>query len=334
MRKRFLTVALVLAMGFTMIACGNTQNSSTDNADKNKGANSHYPVTIETCDQTGKQIKETFKEKPKAVITTNQPPTELLLTLGLGDCMVGTSFKDNEILPNLKEAYDKIPVLSKEYPSKEVVLDKHPDFIFGWSSVFSDKNLGSVETWNEKGVNTLIQTNSGSIKDKTLDNVYKDISNVGKIFDIEDKANKLIDSMKNTVSDIEKKVNESGKEKPKVLIIEGENNEYFAYGKNSLAGNLVEKAGGVNIVDKGCNVSREVIIDKNPDAIILIHYDMQKSELQGVSALKDDAALKNVNAIKNNKIIYTPLTETYAGGIRSIDGIKRFAKGFYPDLFK
>ena len=62
----------------------------------------------------------------------------------------------------------------------------------------------------------------------------------------------------------------------------------------------------------------------------LIFGEMNEEE----KALLENPALKNVTAIKENKIIYTPLSETYAGGARTVEGIERIAKGLYPDLLK
>jgi iron complex transport system substrate-binding protein len=192
--------------------------------------------------------------------------------------------------------------------------------------------LGSVESWNEKNVKTFIQRNSGVAPKRCIENVYKDIEDIGKIFNVEDKANKLIEIMKERISDIEEKV--KGKEPVKVLVLEGVgDNKYYSYGKKSLVNNMVEKAGGINLADKGGTYSAENIVAKNPDVIILIHYLEQEKDNKEAEALRNNPALKNVNAIRNERIIFTPLSETYAGGIRTINGIERFAKGFYPELF-
>ncbi|SHK02338.1 ABC transporter substrate-binding protein [Paramaledivibacter caminithermalis] len=314
---------------FTKFAISTLNSFESKDGSDNKD---HYPVTIKNYNAQGEEYKITFTKKPSKVITTNQPPTEILLTLGLQDCMAGTAFLDSPILPELEETYKKIPVLSERYPSKEVVIAQQPDMIFGWSSVFFDKNLGSVESWNEKNVKTFIQRNSGVAPKRCIENVYKDIEDIGKIFNVEDKANKLIEIMKERISDIEEKV--KGKEPVKVLVLEGVgDNKYYSYGKKSLVNNMVEKAGGINLADKGGTYSAENIVAKNPDVIILIHYLEQEKDNKEAEALRNNPALKNVNAIRNERIIFTPLSETYAGGIRTINGIERFAKGFYPELF-
>lgn len=331
-KKRILSLATIgLVFSLALAGCN---GSSKGNKASQKNNEEGYPVTISTYDQNGKEFKETFESKPKRVISTNQTTTEIMLDLDLQEYLVGTSFMDSPILPRLEEKYKNINAISETYPSKEAVLALNPDLIMGWKSVFSEKNLGSVESWNEKGVKTFIQRNSGISKEQTLEDVYYDINDIGKIFNIEEKSTKYVDDMKARINSVSEKI-KSVKEPTKVLILEGEGeNKYRVYGPKTLVSDMVSKAGGVNIAKDSGSVGVENIIEMNPDAIVLIHYLMQNKDNQEESSLLDNKALKNVTAIKENRIIYTPLSETYAGGVRTVDGIERIAKGLYPDLVK
>ena len=76
-----------------------------------------------------------------------------------------------------------------------------PDFIAGWSSTFTDKVLRSTEFWNERGVHTYISPNSAPAnRNRTIENEYADILNLGKIFDREEKAESLVKEMKDEIS--------------------------------------------------------------------------------------------------------------------------------------
>lgn len=295
-------------------------------------AANHYPVTITNFNEQGEAQTITFSKKPERVITTNQPPTELLLKLGLEDYMVGTAWLDNPILPELKEKYQQIPVLADRYPAKEIVIAKNPDLIIGWKSVFAANNLGSTSSWKQKGVKTFIQRNSGVKEKSSLENVFKDIRDLAKIFAVEKRAAELIEPIEAKIDYIAQKT--KAKEPVKVLILESSgNNKYRAYGQNSLVNDLVEKAGGENLVQKKANQSYgpENIIAKNPDVIISIYYLEQN---QNQASLANNKVLANVKAIKDKRIVNTPLAETYAGGIRTINSIDRFAQAFYPELFE
>ena len=68
--------------------------------------------------------------------------------------------------------------------------------ILSWSSLFSDKNLGNVTDWIDKGCNTYYNTNTRPDGDRTLENEFTDILNIGKIFDVQDKAQAIVDDAK------------------------------------------------------------------------------------------------------------------------------------------
>lgn len=332
MKKRILSLATVgLVLSLALAGCnGGAKKDIASKSVTEEG----YPVTINTYDQSGREFKETFESRPKRVISTNQTTTEIMLDLNLQESLVGTAFMDSPILPRLEDKYKNINVLSETYPSKEAVLALNPDLIMGWKSVFLDKNLGSVESWNEKGVKTFIQRNSGISKEQTLEDVYYDISDIGKIFNIQEKSDKYVDDMKERIENISKRI-KSVKEPKKVLVIEGEGeNKFRVYGPKTLVSDMVLKSGGINIAKESGSIGTENIIEMNPDAIVLIHYLNQNKDNKEEKVLLDNKALKNVTAIKENKIIYTPLSETYAGGARTVEGIERIAKGLYPDLLK
>ena len=82
-----------------------------------------------------------FGKVPQRAVSTSQFTTEILLAIGAEEQLAGTAFMDNEILPELKEKYDKIPVLSAKYPSKELFYSVNPDFVTGWKSLSMPSNL-------------------------------------------------------------------------------------------------------------------------------------------------------------------------------------------------
>ena len=86
-----------------------------------------------------------FGKVPQRAVSTSQFTTEILLAIGAEEQLAGTAFMDNEILPELKEKYDKIPVLSAKYPSKELFYSVNPDFVTGWKSLSMPSNLGTIE---------------------------------------------------------------------------------------------------------------------------------------------------------------------------------------------
>ncbi|WP_024615745.1 ABC transporter substrate-binding protein [Clostridium sp. Ade.TY] len=337
--KKILANIFIMAIGISLVACGHAIDKSevSKNESSSKSSNSYYPVTINTYNFEGKEIKETFDKSPERVITTNQTATELMLDLGLGDKLVGTCYLDNPILDRLKGEYEKVKVLSDKYPSKEQVLALKPDLIFGWKSVFGPKALGDVTYWQDKGIHTLVQRNTvSSVGNFNVDNLFKDIDDIGTIFDIKDKTNKYVENLKNKLNLIQEKTKTLKHKKTVLILEESKDGEFRVYGNNDLVGDMVKRAGVVNLEEKSGAISAEGIVAKNPDAIIYIHYgdDKKIDNKDLIKVFTNNKALQNVTAVKNKDIVVTGLAETWAGGVRVVDAIERYSKELYPNLYK
>ena len=131
------------------------------------------------------------------------------------------------ILPELKDEFDKM-IAGKEFNdftdsnaamSKEAAIMLEPDFILGWKSSFSDKTIGDVDYWHENGVNTYIALNSNDISEyRTVENEYTDILTLGEIFDVQDKAEEIVNEIKDEVARVKAAV--ADQEPQKVVVVE------------------------------------------------------------------------------------------------------------------
>lgn len=107
------------------------------------------------------------------------------------------------------------------------------------------------------------------------------------------------------------------------------------YGRKSLAGNIMEKMHGELLAADEQEISMEQLIEMDPDAIFMVfgewHYgDMERLKNQ----IYDIPALRGVRCIKEKKVYAMPLFSIYSSGIRTIDGIRTFSKGLYPELYE
>ncbi|WP_223839602.1 TroA family protein [Saccharopolyspora pogona] len=92
---------------------------------------------------------ETFPEPPKRVVSLNQHATEILLSLGLGDRLVGTAYPDGHAPPpSVAAAYAQVPLLADQYPSHERILEAEPDLVVGgYASAFDDTTGRGRKRW-------------------------------------------------------------------------------------------------------------------------------------------------------------------------------------------
>ncbi|MED1955070.1 ABC transporter substrate-binding protein [Brevibacillus centrosporus] len=330
--------ALVLALMLIAAACG----SPATNGQKEQAKGTQTPATQQQAQPVaGKPVtlqnngmEMTYPKAPKRAVTLNQHVTEVMLALGLGDKMVGTAYLDDQILPELKEAYDKVPVLSDKYPSKEVLMAAEPDFVYaGWKSGFGDKGVGSMEELEKAGIKSYLHESSNKAA-PTVKDVFTDIQNIGRIFRVEDRANELVSKMK---TEMEQTTSKLGKvDKPlKVFVYDSGEEQAFTAANNYMTA-LINMAGGKNIFDdiqKGwADVSWEEVVSRNPDVIIIVDYG-DKSLEQKRELLLSKKELASVSAIQNNRLIVLPLSAA-SEGVRGPIALKILAEGLYPEKFK
>ena len=331
------TLALILAvLMFAVVFAGWQKTSSADNP-----AADHYPVTITTYNYAKEEVEVTFEKCPERVICTNQTQTELLLYFGLDEYIVGTAYLDGEIREDLKPQYEALKAAGKEltvkgYPAKETVLALEPDFIFGWRSAFAEDQLGDVSEWHKIGVGTMIlrcSNNTAPVRD--LEAVLADIADIGKIFNIEDKTNAYIEETRALMSKIEAKV--ATLETPyTAIIVEPYGGTFYCWGEKSLTGALVVAAGTAYALPDGGDLSLEDIVKINPDVIIVDYMDdenltAEESKTNAIASIMGEAALAEVNAVKNGKVMAVNLTDVYGGGIRMVPSVQAMFEFMYEN---
>lgn len=296
-----------------------------------------YPLAVETLNSHGEKERQVFYSPPKRVAAVWQNSIETLLALGVGDRIIaGMGVPDGKyIREEYRAGYEAIPYKSLENLDTETIMMMKPDFIAGWSSTFSAKVLRSTEFWNERGVHTYISQNSNpENRNRTIENEYDDILNMGKIFDREEKAESLVKEMKDEISRTAGQATLTGKH-PRGLIIEFMGSDISVYGEETLAGDILRRMNGELLASGQQQISKEQIIEMDPDAIFVIliegDYDYPKQKLD---MLYHEQALRDVRCIREKRVYPLPLYSVYSSGIRTLDGIRYIGKGLYPDLYK
>lgn len=297
----------------------------------------HYPVTVTSMNSKGEMEEETFDKPPERVVAVWQNSIETLLALGVGNRIVAGMGIPNEkyLRPEYREQYEKIPYTSLQNLDMETITMMNPDLIVGWSSTFSPKVLRDTDYWHERGVHTYISADSSSKEpNKTVENEYRDILNMGKIFNREEKAEEIVNGMKEKIGKAQAEAKATGRH-PRGLIVELEGKSLTVYGKKSLAGNILESMGGELLVPDSREISKEQLIELNPDAlfVVVIEGNYDKAD-QVLSYFYNERAFDSVDCVKNHRISVLPLYSIYSAGVRMSDGIDYIGKGLYPDLFQ
>ncbi|WP_410812156.1 ABC transporter substrate-binding protein [Micromonospora sp. 067-2] len=158
-------------------------------------AQSHLagPVNLTNCGQP-----VSITAPPQRAITLEQNATEIMLSLGLADRMVGTSYQTDPVLPDLRPAYDTVPVLAKLYPSREAVRAANPDFVYStYTSAFAPDAAGSRADLAKLGVPAYLsefacENPADTNQTVTFDGISDEIRDIASVFGVPERADKLI----------------------------------------------------------------------------------------------------------------------------------------------
>src|SRR6056297_33612 len=343
MRKNIFILLVLLLIIYITTACSSEDLNENDSVDMENEGNeeekrtgneeeteSHYPVTITTYNRAKKPVKITFKKSPERVLAIYQSSIETLLALNQGDKIIAAAFLDTPVKDEYQEDFNNIKYYENR-PTKEEVIGMEPDLITSWYSLFSDKVYGDVDFWHERGINTYMQQNSGVKQPNNLENEYEDIINMGKIFDAEDKAFEIVGNMKKEIQKTKEYV--KGKEKVKTVILEtGKEGQYRIYGEDSIGGDIAVQVGADLVADKNTTIGAEDLVALNPEVIFTVYYGDSIVREESVKNIIENTALKSISAIQNKRVYPVVLSEVYASGVRTSDGIQTIIEGIYPDL--
>lgn len=294
------------------------------------------PVTVKSCNRD-----VTFDKPPTHAISNDVNLTEMMLALKLQDHMVGyTGVSGWKTLDaKLREGVKELPELSPKYPTKEVLLNADADFYFaGWNYGMNVGGEVTPETLAQYKINVYELTESCihiMKKDKpTMDDMFVDLTNLGKIFAVEDRAEALVDGYRSELSAIQEKLGTVGSP-TRVFVYDSGEDQPFTSGRYGVPTAMIEAAGGKNIVDdvedSWTKISWEPVIERNPEVVIIVNYGDVTAE-QKIAFMKNTPAFKNIDAIKNDRFVVLEYVEATPGP-RNLTAIDRLARTFHPEKF-
>ncbi|QYN02201.1 ABC transporter substrate-binding protein [Pseudomonas protegens] len=292
----------------------------------------HYPLTITSCNR-----EVTFKQAPEHALSHDINMTQMMLALGLKPRMVGYSGISGwkAVTPQMSALLDGLPELAAKYPSVETLLNANVDFFFaGWDYGMRVGGDLTPQTLAPLGINVYELTESCAFVMKrpaaSLEDTYTDLRNLGRIFDVQDRANALIAQMQEQVAQVQKDL---PRDKPRVFLYDSGEDRAMTSGRLGMPQALIDAAGGRNILDdvdaSWTRVNWETVVERNPQVIVIVDYSEVSAE-QKQQFLLNNKALQGVDAIKNQRFIVIPYVQA-TPGIDNVLAVETLAKGFHGE---
>jgi len=316
-----LRAAAAITLGFTLAGCAAAPEKATETTPETTAA-SHFPVTISSCGHDA-----TITAAPTHAVTLNQGATEVMLALGLQDAMAGTAYLDDRVAPAWQAAYDSVPVLAKEYPTREQFLAAQPDFAYAsYASAFEDKAVGTQAELDGTGIASYLSP--FGCDDKALrpavsfESVWEEVSAVATAFDVEDRADALEAEQQQTLDDVA----QAGAGL-KVLWYDSSTKTPFVGAGGGSPQLVLDSIGATNVfadLEGGwADGNWEDVLAADPDVIVLADAGWDTAA-DKQAYLEKDPVLSQLRAVKEHRFVIVPFSESTAG-VRLVDGVKAVA---------
>lgn len=320
------------------VACERAGQPAAQGDGRDGQGDNGYPFTIENC---GVQV--TFDKPPRRAVSLYQSSTEILLALGLGDRMVGTSTWFDPVLPQLKTENDKVPRLADNDPSLEAVLDTEPDLVTSASAhTFTPAVVAERSRFAKLGIPTYQSpsicvgarsegetvTRSEPLRMETL---FREIRELARIFDVAVRGDELIHGLQGRLAAQPPTV--EGRRPTVAFWFAGMQTPYLA-GCCSAPGLYARMVGATNIIseqrDDWPEIGWETVADRDPDILVLGDLTRRRYEGDSLAAkkqfLESNPVTRKLTAVRDKRYVVLTGSELDPG-IREVDAIQKLAAG-------
>ncbi|OQO94621.1 iron transporter [Saccharomonospora piscinae] len=265
------------------------------------------PVTVENC---GERITYPL---PERAVAYDMSATEKMFALGLADRMRGivmpsTADPAVERSPYLED-YRSVETLSTDVLGFETVVDAEADFVLaGWNSGFSEDRGITPERLSEVGIRSYQFTEScfdygdDPVRVPPLEALYTDLRQLGRIFHVEQRADRLIADLKDRAAALRQQRPEG--ERARVFLYDSGTDQPFTSGGQAAPEAIISLAGGRNIMgdldQRWTTVGWESVVEARPEVITVVDYGDQPVE-DKIEFLKSFPPLTDTPAVRQDR---------------------------------
>ena len=273
-------------------------------------------VTVTNCGQ------EVSLPSPaeRMYVTGDGNMLAMVLALGAQDQIAGVTGLDDgrATLGTVygRDVVDALPVASKDRPTMENAIAHEPDVVFsGWSYGFTEEGNFTPDALAEHGIDSYILSESCRQQDGQRGTMppwqalYTDMENLGEITGREQKADEVVDDIKQRLQALEDAP--QPKKKPTVFLFDSGTKDIFTSGSFGGPQAIIEAAGARNatadVEDTWTEVSWERLVASKPDFFAFVDYPGQSYQ-QKIRVLQTNPATKDLPAVKQERFLNLPIS--------------------------
>jgi len=285
-------------------------------------------------------------DPPRRVFAVFQNGIEMAHALGLSGRLAGTSYIDNPVLPRFAAAQRRTRYYP-EIPGLEELVKLRTDFVISGYNAYTPEQLGSRARLRSAGIGswlsgTMCVGRDGqgqadlAVRDVTMDTVYADLRGLGRVFHVPGRAEAVIAGMRAKLAKVRQRLR-GVTHRPRVALVRFRPNGIVVLGKDDIAQQVIELAGGTNVFSdvrgRLTAVSEETLIDRDPEVIVDVTCcgpDVTTAAARpDLRRLRASRALASISAVRNDRLHAMTFADTSAG-VRSADAVATLAGILHP----
>lgn len=289
MRSNFSFFVLIASLILLLAGCG-----SNDAAEAEENNSNDENLTTEESVQSD--------EESHHIVATTIALVEIMDELELDLVGVPTSYKE------LPERYaDVTEVGMAAEPDMEIIKSLQPTDVLSATTLDAEFDLEPIFENADVPV-TFVDMES-------IDGMYETVAELGEKYNRREQVTQIVREFDDKIAEIEAKV--AGKEAPNVLILLGVPGSYLAATENSYLGDLVARAGGVNVFpgEEGIeytSANTEHLQQTDPDVILRAAHGMPTEVVEMFDEeFEENDIWKHFKAVQDDRVF--DLEETLFG---------------------
>lgn len=301
-----LALALALAAGCSTTVSGSAAGAASETV--SEATATVYPLTV--TDDAGRQVL--ISKRPERIVSLTPGNTEIVCALGAIDRLVGVTAQCD-----YPEEVAQITTIGDfASPNMEAVTAVDPDVVLVTSGVQADV----VTQLEDLGASVVV------VDPQSVDALYESITMVGAVIDENTASEELVASMRSEIEDIAERVQGD----PVTCFLEIAQNPLYTVGSGTLLNDLIEYAGGQNVVTEDGYVaySVEQLLVADPEVYLATAGSMSDpADLAGRPGYEDLSAVAEGRVyVLDDNLVSRP-------GPRIVEGIRALAAALHPDAF-
>lgn len=297
-------LASAMLLGALAGCGGGTAETNSDGA----SLEAAFPAVI--TDDAGREV--TIDARPQRIVSLAPANTEIVAALGALNRLVGvTTFCDYPAeVTKLQKVGDFMQ------PNLEAIAALDPDLVLVTTGVQTD----IIQQLEGLGASVV------AIDPQTVDALFTSIRTVGAVIGETPAAEELVSSMEIQIDEI----GESVEGAPVTCFLEIAQDPLFTVGSSTLLDELIQYAGGENVVTESGYVaySVEQLVAANPAV-----YLATKGSMSDPSDISGRPGYANITAVAEGKVFLLDDNLVSRPGPRVVEGIRQIAEALHPDAF-